>query len=626
MRQMFFIDATTPLDVLVADAQESPIDLSLEDVRVIDNMVPSGEIFSPQLLPYKEWIATSPVAAEDERGLFEAGALHMVDDDTFQELLSSASSSEFSLEGHAVDANGHPIDRGARRAVASSPDEVPQDGIIGVRDDPDGWAIVEVDLHEYKNRLGRKVSDLVVVLPRTIDGRPVVRIGGGAFRARLVNGVGVRLVVTPDSVAHIRRDAFAPLAVNDVYLSRSVQVIEPQEFNAKTATVRADRISFHVDPRNPAFASRGGSLYTRDGKELLFQAFPYPPQLALPDGLEAVGPAAFVRNTPGPEVVLCPPSLTRVESKPTPDRLWNPETLWVCEDGSKLARTLNSMRPLTLSPRFVRDDEGFYYDVTADGDAWLARSPREYGRLTLPDSVDGHPVVGVREGALPKRLTGLVVPPTVRSIGANNVCTGLEELVLPDGIEEIGAASFRSRKIAGVVRLPASLRSIGPCCFEGALCRLEACGVTVQVSVNQQISCFRDASTRAEDGTDDGIPFDFAAYDEYLVSSHHVPDRLGAVLLRVQNPYRMADRTKREIADWLKRNEEKAIDRVGRIGDPQLLDRLCEIGFITEATIDRQAETLRRLHRTDAVLFLMDYRQKHFGAAQRTDVRSRFAL
>lgn len=620
MRQMFFMDATTPLETLVAFAQENPIDLSLDDVRVIDNMVPSGEIFSPQLLPYKEWIATAPVAEEDERGLFEAGALHMVDDDTFQELLDSASSSEFSLEGYAVDANGHPIDPSKQRAVAASPDEVPQDGIIGVRDDPDGWAIVEVDLHEYKNRLGRKVTDLVVVLPRSIDGRPVVRLGGGAFRARLVNGVGVRLVVTPDSVAHIRRDAFAPLAVEDVFISRSVQVVEPQEFNAKTATVRAEHISFHVDPRNPAYASHGGSLYTRDGTELLFQAFPYPEELTLPDGLERIDAGAFVRNTPGPAIVRCPGTLSRVDSKPTPDRLWNPETLWVCADGSKLSRTLNSMRPLTLSPRFVRADGGFYYDVTEAGEAVLARSPREWGRLELPSEVQGHPVAGVREGALPKRLEGLVVPPTVRFIGPNNICTGLVELVLPDGIQEIGEASFRSRKLAGVVRLPASLKSIGPGCFEGALCLLEACGATVQVSVNQQVSCF--LATPGEDG----VPFDFAAYDEYLTSGHHVPDRLGAILLRMQNPYRMGERAKADILAWLRRNEEAAMERVGRIGDPRLLDHLCELGFITEETIDRQAEMLRRLHRTDAVLFLMDYRQKHFGAARQESVHSRFAL
>ena len=68
------------------------------------------------------------------------------------------------------------------------------------------------------------------------------------------------------------------------------------------------------------------------------------------------------------------------------------------------------------------------------------------------------------------------------------------------------------------------------------------------------------------------------------------------------------------------------MERIGRIGDPQLLDRLCEMEFITEETIDRQAEALRRLHRTDAVLCLMDYRQKHFGAAKQESVRSRFAL
>lgn len=626
MQQMFFMDATTPVDALIRWAQENPIDLSLDDVRMAGTPASSGEIFSPQLLPYDEWVATTPVAEEDERGLFEAGALHMVDDETFKELLSSAS--QYSVEGVLVDANGHPIDPNAQRVAASSPDEVPQDGIIGVRLDPDGYAIVDVNLHEYKNRLGEKVENLVIILPQSIDGIPVVRLAGSAFSARLVNGIGVRLVVTPDSVAHIRRDAFAPLAVNDIFISRSVQVIEPQEFNAKTATVRADHISFHVDPRNPAFASHEGSLYTRDGKELMFQAFPYPQELVLPEGLERVAAGAFVRNTPGPEIVRCPSSLSRVDSKPTPDRLWNPETMWVCADGSDIERMLNSRRPITLSPRFVRDDEGFFYDITPEGEAHLARSPRACGRVALPESVEGHPLVHIREGALPKRLTGLVIPPSVRSIGPNNLCTGLEELVLPDGIREIDESNFRSRKLAGTVRIPTSLVNIGRGCFENALCRFEACGVTVQVSPNLQLSCFiGDAGDPVPgDPEHDGIPFDFAAYDEYLTSNHHVPDRLGAILLRVQNPYRMSAQAQSSLLAWLRQNEEKAMERIGRIGDPQLLDRLCEMGFITEETIDRQAEALRRLHRTDAVLFLMDYRQKHFGAAKQESVRSRFAL
>lgn len=639
MRQMFFMDAASSLDALVARAQEEPFDLTLDDVRIVEAAASSGEIFSPQLLPYKEWIATNPVNEEDERGLFEAGSLHMVDEDTFHKMLSTASDSEFSLDGIPVDANGHPIDL-SERQVVESPDEVPQEGILGVREDPDGYAIVEVDLHEYKNRLGHKVSDLVIVLPRSIDGVPVVRIASSAFRPRLVNGVGVRLVVIPDSVAHIRRDALSPLAVENVFISRSVQVIEPQEFSAKTATVRAEHIAFHVDPRNPAFASRDGSLYSRDGKELLFQAYPYGQELVLPEGLERIMTGAFVTKTPGPEVVRCPSTLSRVDSKPTPDRLWDPETLWVCPVDSPQWRMLNTVRPITISPNFVRDDEGFYYDIDEAGEACLVRSPRAYGRLVLPTEVAGHPLTSVREAALPKRLTGLVVPPCVRSIGKNNLCTGLEELVLPDGIEEIGEASFRSRKLPGITRLPASLKGIGRGCFEGALCRFEACGATVQVSVNQQVSCFRSAAEVAEmqaaaasgadphaaDGLVPGVPFDFAAYDEYLTSGHHVPDRLGAILLRLQTPCQMSEAKRDELVAWLRRDEGKVLERIGRIGDPQLLDQLCAAGFITEQTIDEQAEILRRLHKTDAVLFLMDYRQKHFGAAQQESVHSRFAL
>ena len=72
MRQVFFMDAASSLDALVTRAQEEPFDLTLDDVRIVEAAASSGEIFSPPLLPYKEWIATNPVNEEDERGLFEA--------------------------------------------------------------------------------------------------------------------------------------------------------------------------------------------------------------------------------------------------------------------------------------------------------------------------------------------------------------------------------------------------------------------------------------------------------------------------------------------------------------------------------------------------------------------------
>ena len=46
MRQMFFMDAASSLDALVARAQEEPFDLTLDDVRIVEAAASSGEIFS----------------------------------------------------------------------------------------------------------------------------------------------------------------------------------------------------------------------------------------------------------------------------------------------------------------------------------------------------------------------------------------------------------------------------------------------------------------------------------------------------------------------------------------------------------------------------------------------------
>ena len=117
------------------------------------------------------------------------------------------------------------------------------------------------------------------------------------------------------------------------------------------------------------------------------------------------------------------------------------------------------------------------------------------------------------------------------------MATGLTELYLPEGIEKIGESTFRSRALDGVVSIPKSLTDIGRGCFENALVRFEACGTTVQISPRLEASCFvGKAPVNPETGTYtggeyDGIPFDFAAYDAYLLSNNHVPDRMQAVCL-----------------------------------------------------------------------------------------------
>ena len=95
--------------------------------------------------------------------------------------------------------------------------------------------------------------------------------------------------------------------------------------------------------------------------------------------------------------------------------------------------------------------------------------------------------------------------------------------MLSEGLEAIGAHCFWSRKLDGPVVVPASVRSVGEGCFEYAVCRLARVGAVVHVSANQLSSCWlADAA--------DGVPFDFARYDEMLRQGESLPDGLGALL------------------------------------------------------------------------------------------------
>ena len=164
--------------------------------------------------------------------------------------------------------------------------------------------------------------------------------------------------------------------------------------------------------------------------------------------------------------------------------------------------------------------------------------------------------------------------------------------------------------------VPASVRSIGEGSFEYAVCRLSHVGAIVHVSADQLLTCFlTDAS--------DGVPFDFARYDELLRSGKNLPDRLGALLHRLAVPYRLADDTRSVLVSHLRALGREAQERVAREGDRNMVEALVKAGFIDDASFDRQIELLRACNRTDCVAYLMEH---HRAQAKPASAKERFAL
>ncbi len=601
MNATLFEDNSTDIEKLVEQALSNPIDLPLRMASVDDTpQAASGENWAPHLAPYKTW---KPGKRNDGLGLLEAGNLDQSMD---------AASRRYALEQGLAAAASESVVR-----LDGEPDTESQP-MISARKGEAGWTIVEFNLHKWVRNLGHAVHDAVVVVPASIDGQPVVGLAANAFRPRQVNGIGVRLLVLPEGLLRVADDALSALSVRTVYLSETIEEFGAQRFSGGSAS-SAPCISFIVDPSNPRFESNEGSLLTADGSSLLFQRYPYPAVLTLAQGVRRVGPGAWVRGVPGPECVVCPATLETVESQPNPDLLWNPDTLWACEHGSDLERRMNTGRPVALGRDFVRTEEGLYFDI--DGmQAELVGSPATMDTITVPAQVKGLPVTAVREGALPRRVGSLSLSDGIQRIGPRNPCTGLHTLQLPAALESVGEGSFRSRSVRHIVEIPASVREIGRGCFEGLLCRLERCDAVVRVPSDVMLSCFLEGEAAAEAG----LPFDFRAYDGWLLSGRHVPDKVGALLARLQTPFALSDADRDAMTAVLREREAETLDQVARAGDPQQLEVLAEAGFFTEDNIDRASDLMRRAQRTDCALFLMAYRRDHF--AQAPDLHTRFSL
>ncbi len=389
---------------------------------------------------------------------------------------------------------------------------------------------------------------------------------------------------------------------------------------------------------------------------LLFAEAPYEERLALPEGVRVMGPAAFAKSCPPPRVLDAPDSLMRV------DGAVHPETIWRGSDRGALARIVQRCGGRVTDFQAVEEDQCWY--GFADGEARLvagppapdsvsrrfssaaharvrkgaALSPREIAaeaaaalvapapvtdRLALPRMVQGMPLTTIAERALITAPATLALPDTVRTVHDGNACKGTRKLMLPAGLQSIGAHCFCSRSLVGPVLIPASVESIGEGSFEYAVVRLEAADAVVHVTSDQLISCFTEAAAG-------GVPFDFARYDDQLLVGRGLPDHLGALLHRVAASFRLAPEMRARIVDALRERAADAVAYVAREGDIAMVRALAEAGFLDDAALfDRQIERLRASNRTDCVLFLMNWQHDRTEAARPATpqrARDRFAL
>ncbi len=435
----------------------------------------------------------------------------------------------------------------------------------------------------------------------------------------------------------------------------------------------------------------GGPVADDDGSafRLLFAEAPYGERLALPDGAQIVGPALLAKGVTPPHVIDAPASLARVDGAVPPETVWrgddpaalarvvarcggrvtdfqavedaqcwygfaapapapmaapdngdaavagSPSAPFAAASASPTSREAHLVAgppaPDSVSRQFSSAAHARMRgasDVSAREAAASAASAMvapvsAADRLALPRTVEGAPLTVVAERALITAPATLAIPDTVRVVRDGNACKGTRKLMLSEGLRTIGAHCFCSRTLAGPVLIPASVTSIGEGSFEYAVVRLAAADVVVHITSDQLMSCFLATP-------DDGVPFDFARYDDQLLTGRGLPDHLGALLHRLAAPFRLAPAMRDRIVEALRERAVEACQYVAREGDIAMVRALAEAGFLDDGELfDRQIERLRASNRTDCVLFLMNWQHDRTEAARATipqRARDRFAL
>lgn len=94
----------------------------------------------------------------------------------------------------------------------------------------------------------------------------------------------------------------------------------------------------------------------------------------------------------------------------------------------------------------ISQDGSFSYRLLPNGKAEILRCLVEKGRLTVPESLDGHPVtaIGTAAFALCQQMTAVRLPKGLRNIGAEAFayCKQLRGIWLPERLADLGEGAF----------------------------------------------------------------------------------------------------------------------------------------------------------------------------------------
>ena len=282
------------------------------------------------------------------------------------------------------------------------------------------WAYPEeqsiVTITGYKKALAGEV-----VIPETIEGYKVKKIGGNAFR----NCKLITSLVIPSGVTEIGYSAFCDcVRLKEIVIPDSVTEIGSSAF-AGCISLTEVVLPPNLDRIQEKFFSGCASLRT----------------VIIPESVEKIDESAFSGCTSLAEIVI-PDSVTEI--------------------GERAFSGCTSLSKVKLSNNLTKIEYGTFRDCTS------------LAEITIPDGVtvirgewydyDRHN--GAFSGCT--SLKEIVIPDSVTGIGeyAFSGCTSLKEIVIPDSVTGIGEYAFSGCTSLAKVKLSNSLTKIG----YGAFC------------------------------------------------------------------------------------------------------------------------------------------------------------
>ena len=330
-----------------------------------------------------------------------------------------------------------------------------------------------------------KSANGAITIPSKIDGKPVTRIGDGAFEdctgltsVTLGNSVtsigdvafydcsGLTSITIPDSVTSIGDSAFLECTgLTSITIPNSVESIGHDAFLGCTGLT-----SINVARGNNYYSGNNGVLFNKKKTELIrYPEGKSQTSYTIPNSVTSIGEMAFLCCT-GLTSITLGNSVTSIEDAAFADctgltSITIPNSVESIGHDAFLGCTSLTSINVARGNNYYSGNNGVLFNKKKTE---LIRYPegKSQTSYTIPNSVTS---IGEMAFLCCTGLTSITILDSVTSIGACAFadCTGLTSITIPDSVTSIGYGTFDGCTGLTSITIPNSVTSIEDAAFDG---------------------------------------------------------------------------------------------------------------------------------------------------------------